>query len=90
VLTVRSPFEECQDVGIFTADAWRVADLGTKHALLLAGIGWGNMPEPSVRGRSGLGAPGTVRAYGWACPILFSDGAKIVFVGAPINTVADI
>jgi DNA-binding transcriptional LysR family regulator len=25
------------------------ADLGSKHALLLAGVGWGNMPEPMVR-----------------------------------------
>jgi DNA-binding transcriptional LysR family regulator len=49
VLTVRSPFEEGRDVGIFAADAWRLADLSAKHALLLAGIGWGHMPEPSVR-----------------------------------------
>jgi LysR substrate binding domain len=28
---------------------WRLADLGAKHALLLAGVGWGNMPEPHVR-----------------------------------------
>jgi hypothetical protein len=27
---------------------WRLADLGPKHALLLAGMGWGNMPEPMV------------------------------------------
>jgi DNA-binding transcriptional LysR family regulator len=26
-----------------------LADLGAKHALLLAGIGWGAMPEPVVR-----------------------------------------
>ena len=26
-----------------------MADLGAKHALLLAGVGWGNMPEPNVR-----------------------------------------
>jgi DNA-binding transcriptional LysR family regulator len=25
-----------------------MADLGAKHALLLAGVGWGNMPEPNV------------------------------------------
>jgi DNA-binding transcriptional LysR family regulator len=49
VLTVRSPFEEGEDVGVFAADVWRLADLGVKHALLLAGTGWGNMPEPSVR-----------------------------------------
>jgi DNA-binding transcriptional LysR family regulator len=49
VLTVRSPFKEGEDVGVFAADTWRLADLGVKHALLLAGTGWGNMPEPSVR-----------------------------------------
>jgi DNA-binding transcriptional LysR family regulator len=49
VLTVRTPFSEGPDVGIFSADAWRLADLGAKHALLLAGVGWGNMPEPNVR-----------------------------------------
>jgi DNA-binding transcriptional LysR family regulator len=49
ILTVRSPFSEGQDVGVFSADGWRLADLGAKHALLLAGTGWGNMPEPSIR-----------------------------------------
>ena len=48
ILTVRSPFSEGQDIGVFSADGWRMADLGAKHALLLAGRGWGNMPEPSV------------------------------------------
>jgi DNA-binding transcriptional LysR family regulator len=28
---------------------WRLADLGSKHALLREGIGWGNMPEAMVR-----------------------------------------
>jgi DNA-binding transcriptional LysR family regulator len=49
VLTVRTPFSEGPDVGIFSADTWRLADLGAKHDLLLAGVGWGNMPEPNVR-----------------------------------------
>ena len=49
ILTVRAPFAEGHDVGVFSADEWRLADLGAKHALLLAGTGWGNMPEPSVR-----------------------------------------
>ena len=30
------------------ARSWRLADLDAKHALL-AGAGWGNMPEPIVR-----------------------------------------
>ncbi|GGF42183.1 LysR family transcriptional regulator [Aliidongia dinghuensis] len=49
ILTVRMPFAEGPDVGVFAAETWRVADLGAKHALLLAGIGWGNMPEPNIR-----------------------------------------
>jgi DNA-binding transcriptional LysR family regulator len=49
VLTVRTPFSEGPDMGIFAAESWRLADLGAKHDLLLAGVGWGNMPEPSVR-----------------------------------------
>jgi DNA-binding transcriptional LysR family regulator len=49
ILTVRTPFAEGPDVGIFSDEAWRLADLGAKHALLLAGVGWGNMPEPNVR-----------------------------------------
>ena len=34
---------------MFGAETWRLADLGAKHALLLAGSGWGLMPEPVVR-----------------------------------------
>lgn len=41
VLTVRTPFSEGPDVGIFSADVWHLADLGAKHDLLLAGVGWG-------------------------------------------------
>lgn len=48
ILTVRTPFSEGPDVGVFAAEGWRMADLGAKHALLLAGVGWGNMPEPNV------------------------------------------
>jgi DNA-binding transcriptional LysR family regulator len=34
----------------FVADLiWRVGDLTLKRALLLAGVGWGGMPEPMVR-----------------------------------------
>jgi DNA-binding transcriptional LysR family regulator len=49
ILTVRAPFSEGPDVGVYAAEGWRLADLGAKHALLLAGVGWGNMPEPNVR-----------------------------------------
>jgi DNA-binding transcriptional LysR family regulator len=49
VLTDRSKLTEGHDFGVIGIRSWRLADLGAKHALLLAGIGWGNMPEPMVR-----------------------------------------
>jgi DNA-binding transcriptional LysR family regulator len=35
--------------GILGEKVWRLSDLNSKHALLVAGIGWGGMPEPLVR-----------------------------------------
>lgn len=36
------------DQALLGAPTWRVADLGTKKALLLAGLGWGNLPEHMI------------------------------------------
>lgn len=33
-----------QDFGVMSPSTWRVGDLATKHALILAGIGWGRLP----------------------------------------------
>jgi DNA-binding transcriptional LysR family regulator len=49
VLTDRSPLTEGRDFGVLALNTWRLGDLGAKHALLLAGVGWGGMPEPVVR-----------------------------------------
>ncbi len=49
VLTDRSKLTEGQDFGVLSPRTWRLGDLGAKHALLRAGLGWGNMPEPMVR-----------------------------------------
>ena len=40
---------DSRDYGVVSLNVWRIADLGAKHALLLAGLGWGGMPEPVVR-----------------------------------------
>ena len=48
VLTDRSTLTEGRDFSVIGVRTWRLADLGSKYALLLAGIGWGNMPEPMV------------------------------------------
>jgi DNA-binding transcriptional LysR family regulator len=49
VLTDRSRLTEGEDFGVLGSRTWRLADLGAKHSLLLAGVGWGGMPEPMVR-----------------------------------------
>jgi DNA-binding transcriptional LysR family regulator len=45
VLTDRSALTQGRDFGVLAVRSWRLADLGAKHALLLAGLGWGNMPK---------------------------------------------
>jgi DNA-binding transcriptional LysR family regulator len=49
VLTDRSPLTDGHDFAVLAPKTWRLADLGAKHALLKAGLGWGGMPEPAVR-----------------------------------------
>lgn len=49
VLTDRSPLTRGRDFGVISNRSWRLADLGAKHALLLEGIGWGNMPREMVQ-----------------------------------------
>ncbi|HEY4076895.1 MAG TPA: LysR family transcriptional regulator [Rhizomicrobium sp.] len=48
VLTDRSSLTVDRDFGVVSVKSWRLADLGAKHALLLAGMGWGNMPKPMI------------------------------------------
>ena len=49
VLTDRSSLTEGEEFAVIGVQTWRLADLGAKHALLLAGIGWGSLPEPMAR-----------------------------------------
>jgi len=44
VLTDRSPITKGKDYGILAVRTWRLADLGARHELIRAGLGWGNMP----------------------------------------------
>jgi len=48
VVTDRSTLTEGKDFGVLGLRDWRLGDLGSKHALLLGGLGWGNMPESTV------------------------------------------
>src|SRR5271157_859795 len=48
VLADRTTLTAGQDFGVLALRTWRLGDLGAKHALLLAGLGWGNMPADMV------------------------------------------
>lgn len=48
VLTDRSPLTAGREFSVLSPRTWRLADLGAKHALLIEGIGWGNMPRHAV------------------------------------------
>jgi DNA-binding transcriptional LysR family regulator len=37
------------DQAVLSPRTWRIAELHTKHQMLLAGLGWGNLPEHLVR-----------------------------------------
>jgi DNA-binding transcriptional LysR family regulator len=48
VLTDRSALTAGRDYGVLSGRTWRLADLGAKLSMLLAGLGWGNMPSHVV------------------------------------------
>ncbi len=48
VLTDRSPLTAGRDFSVVSDRTWRLADLGSKYALLREGIGWGHMPVPMI------------------------------------------
>src|SRR5436189_258501 len=45
----RSELSQGKEFGVFTANTWRLADLGAKHAFLRAGLGWGGMPVEAIK-----------------------------------------
>ena len=49
MLTDRSSLTAGRDYGVLSGRTWRLADLGAKHSMLLAGLGWGNMPSHQVQ-----------------------------------------
>jgi DNA-binding transcriptional LysR family regulator len=44
VLTDRTAMTQGREFGVFSAQTWRLADLGAKHAFLRSGLGWGSLP----------------------------------------------
>lgn len=48
VLTDRTELSRGREFRVISPRNWRLADLGAKHAFLLAGLGWGGMPLDMV------------------------------------------
>jgi DNA-binding transcriptional LysR family regulator len=54
------------DQGVHSPRTWRVADLHTKHMMLRAGLGWGNLPEHVVRDDLRAGSLVAIRHHAWS------------------------
>ncbi len=54
------------DQGVLSARTWRVGDLHTKHALMLAGLGWGNLPEYLAKNDLRSGRLVRITAAAWS------------------------
>ena len=64
VLSERSD-DGVADQAVLSPRTWRVGDLHTKHEMLRAGLGWGNLPEHLVRGDLASGALVALRPAAW-------------------------
>jgi DNA-binding transcriptional LysR family regulator len=53
------------DQAVLSPRTWRVADLHTKHALLRASLGWGNLPEHLIRDDLQRGKLVRLQPEGW-------------------------
>lgn len=66
VLTDTSTLTASVDWGVLSSRTWRLADLGAKKSMLLAGLGWGNMPAHMVEDEIKAGALTTIRPKGFS------------------------
>jgi DNA-binding transcriptional LysR family regulator len=80
VLTDRSSLTAGRDHGVLSGRTWRLADLGAKQSMLLAGLGWGNMPSHLVQDDIAQGRLKVIQ------PIEFdSRAAQLVMCGAYLS-----
>ncbi len=58
--------ERAPDQGVLSLRTWRVVDMTTRHALIRAGLGWGNLPEHLARRDLEKGRLVRLRPAAWA------------------------
>lgn len=66
VLTDRTVLSEGRSFGVLSPLTWRLADMGAKHAFLVAGLGWGHMPLHMVRKELDEGSLVTLEVEGYS------------------------
>ncbi|MBX3201689.1 MAG: LysR family transcriptional regulator [Labilithrix sp.] len=54
-----------EDRGVLSPRTWRVSDLHTKHMMLRAGLGWGNLPEHLAEGDLRAGSLVRIAPRAW-------------------------
>lgn len=59
------PERAAPDQSVLSARTWRIHDLPTKRALLVAGLGWGNLPEHLCRDDLAAGRLVRIRPAAW-------------------------
>lgn len=64
VLTDPTELSGGQEFGVLSTMTWRLSDLGSKHAFLKAGFGWGQMPRHLVSDDIGSGRLIQIRVEG--------------------------
>ncbi len=64
VLSERSD-DGVADQAVLSTRTWRVGDLHTKHEMLRAGLGWGNLPEHLVRDDLAAGKLVAIQPAAW-------------------------
>lgn len=57
--------EGTEDRGVLSPRTWRVAELHTKHMMLRAGLGWGNLPDHVVKEDLAAGRLVALRLAPW-------------------------
>ena len=83
VLTDRSALSEGREFSVFSPKTWRLADLGAKHAFLLAGLGFGAMPFGVVEGDLARGDLVRLVPEDWPREDLMMPMSAVYPAGAP-------
>ena len=65
VLTDRTELSKGHEFKVMSPRNWRLADLGAKHAFLLAGLGWGGMPLAMVARDLAEGSLKIIKIQDW-------------------------